>query len=97
MADRKLRAPVADIPKMNSISTGLPLISLPSAASSGSAAIASGSQLLNQDAQQIANPDNQNLLDPLTNVSQSNLLAEAGADVVRASNNMLGTLLDIFA
>ena len=82
---------------MNSISTGLPLISLPSAASSGSAAIASGSQLLNQDAQQIANPDNQNLLDPLTNVSQSNLLAEAGADVVRASNNMLGTLLDIFA
>jgi hypothetical protein len=30
-------------------------------------------------------------------LSQSNLLAEAGAEVIRASNNMLGTLLDIFA
>jgi hypothetical protein len=82
---------------MSSIGGALRLISLPSAVSSGSAAIASGSQLLNQDAQQIANPDNQDLLDPLTNLSQSNLLAEAGADVIRASNNMLGTLLDIFA
>ena len=82
---------------MSSIGSALPLISLPAAFSSGSAAIASGSQLLNQDAQQIANPDNQDLLDPLTNLSQSNLLAEAGADVIRASNQMLGTLLDIFA
>jgi hypothetical protein len=82
---------------MNPIGGALPLISLPSAVGSGSAAIASGSQLLNQDAQQIANPDNQDLLDPLTNLSRSNLLAEAGADVIRASNNMLGTLLDIFA
>jgi hypothetical protein len=82
---------------MSSISGAFPLTSLPSAVSSGSAAIASGSELLNQDAQQIANPDNQDLLDPLTNLSQSNLLAEAGADVIRASNNMLGTLLDIFA
>jgi hypothetical protein len=82
---------------MSSISGALSLASLPSAVNSGSAAIASGSQLLNQDAQQIANPDNQDLLDPLTNLSQSNLLAEAGADVIRASNTMLGTLLDIFA
>jgi hypothetical protein len=96
-ADRKVRAPDADTAKMSSISGPLPLISLPSAVSSGSAAIASGSQLLNQDAQQIANPSDQDLLDPLTNLSQSNLLAEAGADVIRASNDMLGTLLDIFA
>jgi hypothetical protein len=97
IADRKVRAGAADTPKMSSISGALPLISLPSAVSSGSAAIASGSQLLNQDAQQIANPDNQDLLDPLANLSQSNVLAEAGAEVIRASNNMLGTLLDIFA
>jgi len=82
---------------MSSIGSALPLISLPSAVGSGSAAIARAGQLLNRDAQQIANPDNQDLLDPLTNLSQSNLLAEAGADVIRASNQMLGTLLDIFA
>jgi hypothetical protein len=96
-ADRKVPALVADIPKMSSISSVPSLTSLPSAVSSGSAAIASGSQLLNQDAQQIANPNNQDLLDPLTNLSQANLLAEAGADVIRASNGMLGTLLDMFA
>jgi hypothetical protein len=82
---------------MSSISSVPSLTGLPSAVSSGSAAIASGSQLLNQDAQQIANPNNQDLLDPLTNLSQANLLAEAGADVIRASNGMLGTLLDMFA
>jgi hypothetical protein len=82
---------------MSPVGSTLPLTSLPSASASGAAAIASGSQLLNRDAQQIANPDNQDLLDPLTNLSQSNLLAEAGADVIRASNQMLGTLLDIFA
>jgi len=88
---------LADIPTMSSIGSALPLISLPSTVGSGGAAIASGSRLLNWDARQIANPDNQDLLDPLTNLSQSNLLAEAGADVIRASNQMLGTLLDIFA
>jgi hypothetical protein len=82
---------------MSSISSVPSLSSLPSAVSSGSAAIASGNLQLSQDAQQIANPDNQDLLDPLTNLSQANLLAEAGADVMRASNGMLGTLLDIFA
>jgi len=87
----------ASLNKMNSISGALSSINLPSAVSSGSTAIANGSQSLNRDAQQIANPGNQDLLDPLTNLSQSNLLAEAGADVIRASNNMLGTLLDIFA
>jgi hypothetical protein len=82
---------------MNSISSAPPWAGFPSAVNSGSAAIASGGQMLSQDAQQIANPGNQGLLDPLTNLSQSNLLAEAGADVIRASNEMLGTLLDIFA
>jgi hypothetical protein len=97
LADFKVRALVADIPEMSSIGGALSLISLPIAVSSGTAAIANGNQMLNQDAEQVANLDNQALSDPLTNLSQSNLLAEAGADVIRASNNMLGTLLDIFA
>jgi hypothetical protein len=86
----------ADTLTMSPISALAPA-SLPSAVSGGSAAIAAGNQMLNQDAQQIANPDNQSLLDPLTNLSQSNLIAEAGADAIRASNEMLGTLLDVFA
>jgi hypothetical protein len=69
----------------------------PSAVSSGSAAIAGGNQMLNQDALQIANPGNQDDLAPLANLSQANLLAESGAAVIRASNEMIGTLLDVFA
>jgi hypothetical protein len=34
---------------------------------------------------------------PLVNLSQSNLVAEAGADVIRTANQMLGSLLDVFA
>jgi hypothetical protein len=71
--------------------------SLPSAINSGLATISKGSQMLNQDAQQIANPGNQNLTAPLINLSQSNLAAEAGADVIRTANQMLGSLLDVFA
>ena len=53
--------------------------------------------MLNQDAQQIADPGNQNLTAPLVNLSQTNLVAEAGADVIRTANQMLGSLLDVFA
>jgi hypothetical protein len=79
---------------MNSISSA---ITLPSATNSGLATISNGSRMLNQDAQQIANPGNQNLTAPLVNLSQSNLVAEAGADVIRTANQMLGSLLDVFA
>jgi hypothetical protein len=71
--------------------------SLPSATNSGLATISNGSQMLNQDAQQIANPGNQNVTAPLINLSQTNLAAEAGADVIRTANQMLGSLLDVFA
>jgi hypothetical protein len=81
---------------MNPISP-FPAVSLPSALSSGRATIAVGTQQLNQDAQQIANPDSENLTNPLLDSSQSLLLAQAGAAVIRASNEMLGTLLDVFA
>ncbi len=76
--------------------TGIvPSAALPSAASSGLAAISAGNQQLSQDAAQIANPANGNLV--LTDLGQSKLLAEAGAAVIRASNQMLGTLLDTLA
>jgi hypothetical protein len=86
----------ADYLKMNSISTFSPA-TLSSTQSSGLAAIAAGSQRLNQDAQQIANPGSQNVTSSLVDLNQSLQLTQTGADVISASNNMLGTLLDVFA
>jgi hypothetical protein len=82
---------------MSSISSAISPPTLPSATNSGLATISNGSRMLNQDAQQIADPGNQNLTAPLVNLSQSNLVAEAGADVIRTANQMLGSLLDVFA
>jgi hypothetical protein len=79
---------------MSSVS---PSVSPPAAVNSGLAAIAAGNRQLNRDAQQIANPDNQNLANPLLDAGQSLLLAEAGAAVIATSNRMLGSLLDVFA
>ena len=70
---------------------------LASAQDSGLTAIATGSQRLSHDAQQIANPDSKNVTDSLVDLNQSLVLAEAGANVIRAENKMLGTLLDAFA
>ncbi len=82
---------------MNPISGVLPLVSLPSATSSGLAALATGKQPLDQAAQQIANPDNQDLINPLIDARQSLLLFEAGAAVLKTSNRMVGSLLNVFA
>ena len=71
--------------------------SLPSAQSSGLAALATSNLRLSQDAQQIANPDNQDVTNPLLDLRQAKLLTQAGAAIIRTSNQMLGTLLDIFA
>ena len=68
-----------------------------SAQSSGLAAIATGNQILSQDAQQIANPDSQNVTPALLDLNQSRVLTEAGANVISTENKMLGTLLDSFA
>jgi len=82
---------------MSPISSAYPSSSLPSAQNSGLAALAIAAQRLNQDAQQIANPADQSLTTPLLDSSQSLLLAQAGAQVIRTSNQTVGTLLDIFA
>ena len=89
--------PAADTGAMSSISSVFPSAALPGATGSGLAAIASGSRQLNQDAAQIANAGNQTPINPLVDLSQSSLLAEAGAEVIRTSNQMLGTMLDAFA
>ena len=87
----------ADNLQMSTISSISPSASLPSAQNSGLAAIASGNQRLSQDAQQLANPDSQNIAAPLVDLHQALVLAEAGANVISAENKMLGTLLDALA
>jgi hypothetical protein len=68
-----------------------------SIANNGLSAIASGSSSLDQEAQAISDPNNPNVTDALVSTTQSLQVAEAGANVINASNQMLGTLLDIFA
>jgi hypothetical protein len=87
----------ADTLSMSPISAASPSISLPTAQDNGRAALATSSQQLARDAQQVANPANGSPTIPLLDSSQSLLLAQAGADVIRTSNQMIGTLLDMFA
>jgi len=82
---------------MSLISGVLTSVRLPSATTSGLAVLATGNQQLDRAAQQIANPDNQNLVDPLIDANRSLLLSEAGAAVLKTSNRMLGSLLNVFA
>jgi hypothetical protein len=87
----------ADTPSMSSFSISSSPVGLSGAIYSGHAAIATSTQQLNQDAQQIANPYSENTINPLVDESQSLLIADAAANVIRTSNQMLGTLLDAFA
>jgi hypothetical protein len=81
---------------MNPISSAAPPTLLP-AQSSGLNAIATANQRLNDDAQQIANPNSPDLTAPLVDLNQTLVLAEAGANLIRTENKMLGALLDAFA
>jgi hypothetical protein len=82
---------------MSPISGIFPAPVLSGAVGGGLAAIAAGSQQLSQDAGEIANPANGNLVTPLVDLAQAKLLAEAGAAVIRTSDQMLGSLLDTYA
>jgi hypothetical protein len=82
---------------MNSINAAFASYTLPTAQNSGRAALATSTQQLNHDAQQIANPAEGDVAAALLDSSQSLVLAQAGAQVIRTSNQMIGTLLDIFA
>jgi hypothetical protein len=81
---------------MSTISGAFPFTGLPTALSSGLATISAGTQQMTQDAQQIANPD-QSATNSLLDLNRAPLQSEAGADVIRASNAMLGTLINAFA
>lgn len=87
----------ADNLQMSTISSISSSAILPSAQNSGLEAIAAGNQRLSQDAQQVANPDSQNLTAPLVDLNQALVLAQAGANVISTENKMLGTLLDALA
>jgi hypothetical protein len=82
---------------MSTISGIAPSVSVPPAQNSGLAALATSSQQLSQAAQQVANPANAALIDPMVAASQSLYLTQAGAAIISTSNEMLGTLLDVFA
>jgi hypothetical protein len=82
---------------MNTVGGSLTSVSLYSAFNSGLSTIATGTQNLERDAQQIANPDGPDSTNSLLDLNQSSQLSQAGADVIRASNQMLGTLLNAFA
>jgi len=82
---------------MTGIGSGYSSNSVLSAITGGQAAIATSTQELSQDAQAVANPDTENATVPLMSATQSNLLNAAGAEVIQTSNEMLGTLLDVFA
>ena len=82
---------------MSLVGNIVPSVSLSSAQDSGLAAIATGNQKLSEDAQQIANPDSQNITGALVDLNQTRVLTEAGANVISTENKMLGTLLNAFA
>jgi hypothetical protein len=82
---------------MSSISRIFSSANLASAQNSGLTAIATGSQKLSNDAQQIANPDSSNVTGPLVDLNQALALAEAGSNVISTENKMLGALLDVLA
>jgi hypothetical protein len=82
---------------MGPISSISSFASLAGAQNSGLSAIATGNHNLSQDAQQIANPDNENVTASLVDLKQSLALAQAGANVISTESEMLGTLLDVRA
>jgi hypothetical protein len=82
---------------MSPISSTSASAALASAASNGVSAISTGSRQLDQDAQQIADPNSSEITGALLNTTQSLQLAQAGADVISTSNELLGTLLNVFA
>ena len=81
-------SPISQVPSAAALS---------SAIGSGLALIAAGGQQLSQDAAQIANPAGGDLIAPLADLSQAELLAEAGAAVIKATDRMLGSLIDTHA
>jgi hypothetical protein len=78
---------------LSNISGGAPT----GASAAGQTAVARSSQRLSADAQSLASPSGASSDAALLDSSQTLLLAEAGAAVIKTADKMLGTLLDAFA
>jgi hypothetical protein len=76
---------------------GISAGSLGSAFASGQAGLAASNQQLAQDAQQIADPNAAGIDAALLDSSQTLLLAQAAASIIKTADQMLGTLLDTYA
>lgn len=87
----------ADRALMSTIGSINSSVNLPSAQTSGLNAIAAGTQKLNADAQQIANPNGTDDTAPLVDLNQALVLAQAGANVISTENKLLGSLIDALA
>lgn len=75
-------------------------VALSGFAANGLAAITTGRSQLDQEAQQLANPDNSEsaaATRALLDTQQSLQITQAGANIVSTSDQMMGTLLNIFA
>lgn len=70
--------------------------SVPPALNSGLATVSAGTQRLAQDAQKIAD-SGASATGSLVDLNQASLQSQAGADVLRTANQMLGSLLNAFA
>lgn len=87
----------ADTALMSTIGSINSSVNLPSTQTSGLNAIAAGTQKLNADAQQIANPNGTDDTAPLVDLNQALVLAQAGANVISTENKLLGSLIDALA
>jgi membrane protease subunit (stomatin/prohibitin family) len=90
-------ATTATAPRANGPAAAGSTAGLNGALQSGVGLINSASAELDQDAAEIADPAAPDLTAPLLDLNQSKFMAEAGAAVVRASDRMLGSILDAFA
>ena len=82
---------------MSPINKVSPSGSLPDARPAGSPPSRAAQRSLVKTHQQIANPDSPTATGALLDLNQSRVLTEAGANVLRAENKMLGSLLDMFS
>jgi len=82
---------------MNTISSISSASADQSTLSNATTGLANGNQALVQAAVQIATPGNTNLTTPLVDTSQALQLTEASAAVVSATEQTLGSLLNVTA
>lgn len=75
-----------------------PIAATPSSAfAAGQAGLSASSNRLDQAAAAVASPATTDYVDPLVEANQASFQAAASAQIIKTSDSLLGTLLDIFA